>query len=71
MVLFWSGIVVFLIGVFVRNFFKIRYYREQRSSGRTEIKAAEIKAKYRPLWFLGIGIQIVGVVISGISLYLS
>lgn len=72
MTLFWIGIIIFAIGVAVRNIFKIRMYREyNKAKGMTEMRKREINARYRPLIFIGLGIETAGVIIGIIYLCMS
>ncbi len=70
--LFWIGIIVFAIGVIIRIIFKFRLYREyNRAKGMTEIRKKEINTRYRPLIFIGLGIETAGVVLGIIYLCMS
>ncbi len=67
MELFWIGIVVFAIGVLLRIYFRFKYYHEYKTSVRTDRQAEELRATYRPKIFIGLGIEIIGCIISIIS----
>ncbi len=66
--LFWIGIIVFLVGLATRIFFKYRYYRDYTREGRTDTMKKEIKSRYRPMIFTGLAIEIVGVILAVIGL---
>ncbi len=63
MALLWIGIVIFIIGVIVRNIFKIKCYNDLRANAHTDMEQQEIKARYRPKIFIGLGIEILGVIL--------
>lgn len=72
MTLFWIGIIIFAIGVVIRNVFKIQMYREyNKAKGMTEIRKKELNAHYRPLIFIGLGIETAGVILEIIYLCMS
>ncbi|MDE5658946.1 MAG: hypothetical protein K2J66_04430 [Muribaculaceae bacterium] len=66
---FWFGIVVFAIGLIVRYIFKYRYYRDYKANGHTPLKKQELKAHYRPLIFIGLGIEVLGCLITVIAAF--
>lgn len=67
---FWAGIAVFGIGMIVRYVFKVRYYKDYTAHAHTDLQCQEIRSRYRPLIFIGTGIQLLGCIISIIALYL-
>ena len=71
MTLLWIGIAIFIIGVIVRNIFKIRYYNDAKANAHTDLQRQEIKAVYRPKIFIGLGVEVLGVIIIFLSLILN
>ncbi|MCM1483966.1 MAG: hypothetical protein NC043_06495 [Muribaculaceae bacterium] len=65
---FWIGIAVCVVGVLIRNFYRIKYIIDYKSNARTPMGAQEMRQKYRPLIFVGLAVQIAGVVIACLSL---
>lgn len=72
MTLFWIGTAVFGVGVIVRWIFKFRMYRAyNNANGLPDVRRKEISARYRPLVFVGLGIEIVGLLIDVIYLLMT
>lgn len=71
MVLRWIGVAIFIIGVIIRNIFKIRYYNDAKASAHTDLQRQELKAAYRPKIFIGLGVEVIGVIIIFLSLILN
>ena len=71
MVLLWIGIAIFIIGVIVRNIYKIRYYNDAKENAHTDLQRQEIKSFYRPKIFIGLGIEVLGVIVIFLSLLLN
>lgn len=71
MTLFWIGIIVFLIGFAIRWICKIKYTRDYKENARTELKATELRSKYRPMIFTALVVEIIGCVIAFISAFMS
>ena len=71
MVLRWIGVAIFIIGVIIRNIFKIRYYNDTKAIAHTDLQRQEIKAAYRPKIFIGLGVEVIGVIIIFLSLILN
>lgn len=69
--LFWVGIAVFALGFVLRYIFKFRYYSDYRAKAHTDRHKQEMAAKYRPLVFIGLGVEMAGCIISFISLLLA
>lgn len=67
---FWIGIAVFSAGVIVRVIFKVRYYRDYKNNAHTDRQRDEIRSKYRPLIFIGLGLEVLGLVFSAVSIWL-
>ncbi len=59
--LFWVGIAVFALGLIYRMTYKIIYYKDYSSNGHTEMRRQEMRTKYRPKFYIGLVIQILGV----------
>lgn len=71
MVLLWIGIAIFIIGVIIRNIFKIRYYNDAKANAHTDLHRQEIKSAYRPKIFIGLCAEVVGVIVIFLSLLLN
>lgn len=71
MSLFWIGIIVFVLGVIVRYIFKFNYYRAYKNGAQTDTQRNNLSTKYRPLIFIGLGIEILGCILSFISVWYS
>lgn len=71
MSLFWIGIAVFILGIIVRNIFKFKYYHACKERAHTDIQRRELSAKYRPLIFAGLGLEVLGCVIGFVSIWVS
>lgn len=71
MVLFWIGIVAFIAGVIVRNYYKIKYYHDYKKNAHTYIQQQDMRARYRPYIYIGLGLELVGCIISMISAFYS
>lgn len=69
MTLFWIGMAIFGIGLVIRNIFKFRYYRDFTKNAHTDLQKQELKSRYRPLIFTGLGIEIVGCLIACVSAF--
>lgn len=65
---FRTGFAVFVAGVLVRWFFKYRYYKDFRDNAHTDLQKQEMRTKYRPRIFIGLGIEVAGCIICFISL---
>ncbi|MDE7410476.1 MAG: hypothetical protein K2M94_00355 [Paramuribaculum sp.] len=65
---FWFGISVFGIGVLVRCYSAIRYYKEYKTNAHTDVQKQELTVKYRSLRFISIALQAAGCIISYISM---
>lgn len=65
----WIGIVVFLAGVAVRYIYKYRYYRDYKDTAHTDLQRRGLKDLYRPKIFIGLVLQLIGCVISIISIW--
>ena len=63
MALLWIGIAIFIIGVVIRNIFKIKCYKDVRANAHTDMQQQEIKASYRPKIFIGLSVESLGVII--------
>lgn len=66
--IFWIGTTVFIIGMILRIYFKWKYYRDYMSNAHTDLQKQEMKSKYRPKIFIGLGIEVAGCIISVIGL---
>lgn len=64
MVLFWIGIAVFIAGVIVRNYYKIKYYHDYKKNAHTYIQQQEMRSRYRPYIFIGLSLELIGCIIS-------
>ena len=67
MSLFWLGIIIFAVGVVIRMLIRFKYYNDYRSNAHTDAQKEEMRSKYRPLIFIGLGI---GCIISVISIFI-
>lgn len=68
--LFWIGIGVFILGFILRYVFKIKYYQDYKSQVTTDLKRQELKTKYRPKIFLSLALEVLGVIISFIDIWI-
>lgn len=70
MTLFWIGVAVFGAGVIIRWIFKFRmYHAYNNANGLPDVRRKEISARYRPLIFVGLGIEILGLLIETVYLF--
>lgn len=66
--LFWTGIVIFFIGVIIRYIFKYKMYRDFTGKARTDVQRKEINDQYRPKIYAGLAIEIIGVIVGIFSI---
>lgn len=68
---FWTGVVVFGIGFVFRIVVRVRHMREllRGTQTRTELQRRELNARYRQMIFAGLCLEVVGCIITGISLW--
>lgn len=69
MALFWIGIVVFITGVLIRYVYKARYYNNLGAGQTSDSHTREEGDKYRPLVFVGLGVEVIGCAISMIGIW--
>lgn len=69
--LFWTGIIIFGIGLVVRYIFKFKYYNDYKANAHTDLQRQELKTKYRPLIFVGLGIETLGCIIALVWILIS
>lgn len=69
MSLFWIGVIVFIAGVLVRCGVRLKYYRDCKTNAHTTIQAQEMKSKYRPAIFAALVIEVIGCIITVISIW--
>ncbi len=67
MTLFVIGILVFTIGVLHRCYFRCKYHNVYRRRLHTCRQADELHAIFRPKIYIGISIEVLGCIISVIS----
>lgn len=68
-IMFWTGIAVFAIGIALRYYFKFKWYRAYNASMHTPYQLEQMKTQYRLRIFLGIGVQIAGLLMSCVSFW--
>lgn len=68
-VLFWIGVAVFAIGFIIRYLLKFRYYNDYKANARTDLQKQEMRSKYRPLIFIGLGVEGIGCIILLVSIW--
>lgn len=70
MSLFWLGIIIFAVGVVIRVLIRFKYYNDYKANAHTDAQKEEMRSKYRPLIFIGLGIEVIGCIISVISIFI-
>lgn len=68
-ILFWTGIAIFALGFIVRYLVKFKYYQDYRDHAHTELQRQQLRLKYRPRVYIGLGIEIVGCLASLASIF--
>lgn len=66
--LFWTGIAIFFIGLIIRYIFKYKMYRDFTAKARTDVQKKEINDQYRPKIYVGLAIEVIGVIIGILSI---
>lgn len=69
MTLFWVGVSIFVIGALVRYYYKFKYYKDYKNNAHTDLQRGEMRDKYRPLVFVALAIEVIGCIITFISLW--
>ncbi len=59
---------IIVIGIIVKNTYKIQRYRRVKEMAHTDMSRREIMSHYRPLIFTGLAIQIIGFIVCIIAL---
>lgn len=67
--LFWIGVGIFIVGVAVRWYVRIRYYKSVRTKKPTDIETRYQRSNYRLRLGIGLAIETVGCVIALLAVH--
>lgn len=71
MTLFWIGIAIFTLGVVIRCYCRVKYYRDYKNNAHTDMQKQELRSKYRPMILVGLAIEAIGCIVGVISIWAS